>query len=72
MKSTPSGKKYYEEACETLRQCMKEDTVFLKLDDLKCADKLDQLPMRIITLLTNGLIDNDKMLYWMDQVNRER
>ena len=72
MKTTPSGKKYYEEACEALRQCMKEDTVFLKLDDLKHADKLDQLPMRIITLLTNGLIDNDKMLYWIDQVNRER
>lgn len=71
-RQTPTGEKYYGQMKRILKECMTEDSVFLKIDDLDCEEKLNQMPMRFLNLLTNGVLNNDQLLAWIAEVNWER
>lgn len=34
--------------------------------------KMNRLPLRFLNLLTNGILDNEQLLDWIDKVNIER
>lgn len=51
---------------------MPEETVFFNKKDLENDNKINQLSLRLVNLLSNGIINNDHILKWVAEVNKER
>lgn len=72
MRATPLGEKYYMEAKAILGNYVTEDSPLFQKEELNDDAKLQKMPLRFLNLLTNGILDNDQLLAWIENVNRER
>ena len=51
---------------------MSNYTVFCKKSEVTDDNKVEAMALRFINLITNGRIDNDELLSWIAEVNKER
>lgn len=51
---------------------MPEESVFWSHNDKDNEEKMNQFPLRMISLLSGGRINNDQILEWVEEVNKER
>lgn len=71
-RETPKGEMYFQKMKEILQLYMPEESVFFKKADLEKKEKVNELPLRFVNLLTDGRIGNDQLLSWIAEVNDER
>lgn len=69
LKETSLGSHYYNEIMQLLMRYMPEDSLLFDKQNLKVEEKVDKMPLRFVNLLTNGILNNDKLLAWIDEVN---
>ena len=72
LRETPAGERYFHRIVQELSEYMPEKTIFWEKKDLDDSKKIDQMPLRLVNLLSGGRINNDKILQWIEEVNLER
>lgn len=72
LRETPTGEEYFGIIKKVLSEHMPEETVFFNKKDLENDNKINQLSLRLVNLLSNGIINNDHILKWVAEVNKER
>lgn len=72
LRETPAGEKYFKNIRQVLLDQMPEKTIFWEKKDLYDQERMDQMPLRLVNLLSGGRINNDQLLQWIEEVNRER
>lgn len=72
LSATPMGKYYYEKIKEILNQYMPDNSLLFSKKDLENEKKLSKMPLRFVNLLTNGIVNNDTLLEWIAEINKER
>lgn len=72
LRATPKGEEVYRAIKKRLLSDMSNDTVFCKKSEVTDDNKVEAMALRFINLITNGRIDNDELLSWIAEVNKER
>jgi len=72
LRETPLGEVYFQKIKVILIQYLPETSIFMDRSVLDDDGHMNQIPLRFINLITNGRIDNDMLLAWLDEVNKER
>lgn len=72
LRKTPAGEKYFAEIRKILELHMPEHSPLFPKENLCHEEKLCNMPLRFVNLLSDGRIDSDCLLEWIDEVNRER
>lgn len=72
LRKTSAGEEYFKIIKKVLSEHMPEETVFFNKKDLENDNKINQLSLRLVNLLSNGIINNDHILKWVAEVNKER
>ena len=72
LRETPRGEICYRKIRELLKLYMPENALLFPKEDLDKEEKLDDMPLRFVNLLTDGRLDNDTLLGWIEEINLER
>lgn len=72
LKETPAGRMYFDRIRKILELNMPEHSPLFPKEDLYNEKKFSAMPLRYINLLSDGRVDSDLLLSWIDEVNKER
>lgn len=74
LRETEAGERVFKKILEKLQPYFpgkgKENSSIF--GEMLSEDKIDKMPLRYINLVTNGVIDNDMLLTWIDEANIDR
>jgi beta-glucosidase len=69
---TEEGVAAYTELKEMLKSSVDEDSIFMPISLIEDDEKMKQIRLRILNLVTNGIFDNDALLEMIDKINKNR
>lgn len=71
-RETPAGERCFGTFMKGLLEKTVKDSIFWNTNDRNDDEKMNQLSLRMVSLLSNGKISNDQILEWVEEVNKER
>lgn len=73
MRETDTGENIFREMMREVKRCLPqlEDQTPSLFGQMLSEEKINEMPLRYINLITYGAIDNDKLLAWIEEANRD-